>query len=107
MNVLERFNYKIDYSYKNRTDGTDEKPLLVGISSGNKTAESLNYHLQIGNAYHEMVTQKVNSKSVNLVCRDQYCKATTKLEIDPKFITKTVTNLEANFHWTVQTKIYD
>jgi hypothetical protein len=89
MNVLERFNYKIDYSYKNRTDGTDEKPLLVGISSGNKTAESLNYHLQIGNAYHEMVTQKVNSKSVNLVCRDQYCKATTKLEIDPKFITKT------------------
>ena len=26
--LLERFNYEIDYAWKNRTEGTNEKPLL-------------------------------------------------------------------------------
>ena len=83
--LLERFNYEIDYAWKNRTEGTNEKPLLIGITSGNKTSQSIVFHFKIGNYYHDMTIKKVNSKTVNLICRDTYCKATCKLAIDPKF----------------------
>lgn len=77
---------KIDYTFKSRTDGTQENPLLVNVTSGQRESESLIHHMKIENNYYQMRIKRICKGTCNLVCAKKHCKATAKLELDRKFI---------------------
>ena len=86
-------NYKIDFARRHISEGTHENPVLIDITSGERTLDSLIFFIKNLKSYHEMWIRKVNKATVNLFCKYSYCKCTLKMALDPKFI-----KCEPNFY---------
>jgi hypothetical protein len=84
MRQLER--YTINFAQRTDPGGTHEKPKLLQITSGERSEESVIYHMKIGQLYQQMHINKVNNGTVNLNCISPYCKATAKVRVNPRFI---------------------
>ena len=74
MRQFER--YTINFAQRTDPGGTHEKPKLLQITSGERSEESVIYHMKIGQLYQQMHINKVNNGTVNLNCISPYCKAT-------------------------------
>ena len=87
--IISQENVQIDFTFFSRTDGTEENPLLINVTSSQKSSESLFIHMKIGEKYHEYILKRVNSSGTcNLICSVKSCKCTAKISIDQSFIKK-------------------
>ena len=87
--IISQQNAGIDFTFFTRTDGTEELPLLINLTSGEKSTEGLILHMKIVEKYQEYKIKRVNSSGTcNLVCSGKSCKCTAKILIDPSFIKK-------------------
>ena len=61
-------------------------PHLYAISSGQRNRASLNFHLKIGDFFCYVTINKVNKKSVTMICFDKKCKATHKFSLHENLV---------------------
>ena len=61
--IIAQENAEIDFSFKSRTDGTTELPLLINVTSGQRTTESIILHTKCEDKYHQMRIKRVNSNN--------------------------------------------
>ena len=45
--IISQQNAEIDITFYSRTDGTEKTPLLINVTSGQKSTKSLKIHLKI------------------------------------------------------------
>ena len=65
MRQFER--YTINFAQRTDPGGTHEKPKLLQITSGERSEESVIYHMKIGQLYLQMLINKVNNGTVNFL----------------------------------------
>ena len=61
-------------------------PYLYAVTSGERNHASLNFLIKVEDKFYKFYINKVNKKTILLVCADKKCKTVHKVILDEKFV---------------------